>query len=387
MQMAMNLRCAVLIFSVLLLSVSAEAFDNYKAFHRDTWDFEVDANYFSSKKNFDSSGKSYALLDGNSYNLMSGALQTRYTPRRSLSVFGSLDFAQSQSKDTLSTRTNSSLTGALIGIDYMMYSGPYFDFVPQTSVKIPFEAIDPDSDSSINSEGVVEVEARGTIQRDFNPLFTYGSLGVTYRAEGRSFLLPWGMGLQMKLSPRWRIGAELFGSVSTTDDADTGDDFKRISHIATVNAGSMAFYSVNPDVVDSNFFARVRITKALMLEGNGGMTLAGKNTADGWHVGGFLRYTFDMTEGYVHEPEPVPIASPVPQYKSNMYKQPDLTPETQVKKFKEDTSDGVDQKIFKAKPAKKPKPAPSMAPAEDFSVQLKGNTGKKKKRKKPVPRY
>ena len=122
---------------------------------------------------------------------------------------------------------------------------------------------------------------------------------------------------------------------------------------------------------------------------DGGMTLAGSNIADGYHVGGFLRYSFDMSDGYVQpEAAPAPVFQPVPTYKSNMYKDANSLSDSEVKKFKEDTKDGVDQKIFKPQPTKKPKPPPRVAPpSDDFTVELKGPAKKKKVRKKRTTSY
>ncbi|MNT01642.1 hypothetical protein D3C72_1361170 [compost metagenome] len=353
------------------MSVSAEAFDTYKTFHRDSWDFEANTQYFSSTKNFNSSGKSESLPSGNTYSLWDTTLETRYTPRRTYSIFGSLNIANSQAKDSVATRKNSSITDALLGMDFFMYSGTV-DLIPEATIDIPFQAIDAEADDALNSEGVMQVSGRMNVQKDLRPLKLYGYLGFTYRGDGRSFLLPWGSGFEYKATRRWLFGAELFGYQSMTDDKDTGDELNRNSHINTVNAGSMAFYSVNPDVIDSKVFLQYRITRPLTFGFDAGMTLAGKNMADGYHIGGFFRYTFDLTEGYVQPPPtPTPAPSPVPSSRSNMYKSSDqIGAETDTKKFKATPQ--------APKVTRKPKPAQQMAPVEDFTVQLKGPTKKTK---------
>jgi len=379
--MAMNLQRVVLIFG-LLLSVSAEAFDSYKTFRRDTWDFEVNAHYFTSEKNFDSSGKTESLPSGYSYNLLDTTIETRYTPRRTFSFFSALNIANSEAKDTVATRKNSSITDVLLGMDFLIFSGAV-DVIPEGFIKIPFYPIDPAADDSMNAEGVMEVGGRISLQKDLRPVGLFGYLGFNYRGDGRSFLMPWGGGVQFRATRRWLLGAELFGYQSVTDDQDTSDQTARNSHIATVNAGSMAFYSVNPNVIDSRLFLQYRITRPLTIGVDGGMTLAGKNIADGYHLGGFIRYSFDLSSGYVpQERAPEPAFQPVPTYKSNMYKDANTLTDSEVKKFKEDTKDGVDQKIFKPAPTKKPKPPPRVGPpADDFTVELKGPTKKKRVRR------
>jgi hypothetical protein len=190
-------------------------------------------------------------------------------------------------------------------------------------------------------------------------------------------LLPWGIGGRFRI-PRVRLGAELFGSQSISDDQDKGTnkELTRAAYINQVDAGSLKFYSINPSLIDTMAYATFFMTPKWSLQANGGMTVAGSNSAAGFHVGGFIRYTFDMTEGYVEKPF-VPLASPAPQERSNMYAPVDnsLSSEKKVKKFQEDTDDGVSQEVFKAKPTKAPPKKVAPQESRDFPMQLK----KKKK--------
>jgi hypothetical protein len=105
-------------------------------------------------------------------------------------------------------------------------------------------------------------------------------------------------------------------------------------------------------------------------------------------VGGFLRYTFDFTEGYSQSDDYTPLDSEVPSGRSQMYNQnEEMSSEKKVRGFREETNDGVDQNLFKPQPTKPPKkPKKRINDADlqrqldetEFKVELKGK--KKKKR-------
>lgn len=379
MKMAIKLQSAVLLAGVLFSSVGAFALDNYKEFKRDTWDFQVGTNYFSSEANYDSGGKNQSLVSGAKYTLLDLNFESRYTPRRNLSFFAMGNIGNSESDNTIAKRTNSTFNELMAGLDFVAYN-ELFELVPEFGLVVPFEKVDLNSDSSLNSEGVFQLWGRLIAQKDFAAQVRgYGWAGVQYRGDGRSFLLPWGLGMQFKL-PRVRLGGELFGSQSISDDQDKGDtnaELTRAAYINQVNAGSLKFYSINPSVIDTSAYATFLMTPKWSLQVNGGMTVAGANTAAGFHVGGFLRYSFDMTEGYA-EKTYVPVETALPLERSNMYKPEDtsISSEKKVKKFKEDTNDGVSQEAFKARPTKAPPKKVAPQEKQDFPMQLK----KKKKR-------
>lgn len=382
--MANNLQRWHLLIAVLsFLSLPAGAVDNYKEYRRDRWDFELSTQYFYSEANYPSSGgSSQNLPSGNHYSLWDLNLESRYMPRSDWSLFGWGKLSNSESKDSLATRSNSSITEIAAGMDFMMYNGA-FQLVPEFIAIIPLEDVDPNSDAVLNSEGVFEFHSRLIAQKDFGSFRGYGWAGFNYRGDGRSFLLPYGLGAQFKLQ-RMRLGAELFGYRSITDD--TEDTVVRTGYINGANAGSMKFYSVNPNLLDSQVYWNWLVSPKWTLQVNGGTTLTGSNMAAGFHVGGFIRYSFDMTEGYSEEPAYEPVNSPVPKYRSNMYES-EMSSEKQVPTFREQTDDGIDQNLFKPRPTKKPRKKKvddtylqQQLDDTEFSVELKSDKKKKKNR-------
>lgn len=377
MKIANNLQRLLVIFVGLQLASSgAFAWDNYKEFKRDFWDFEVGTEYFRSEANYPSSGGTQNLNSGNYFQTLDFNFGTRYMPRQTWSFFAGGKVTNSESKDSLATRANSSLSEASVGLDFLMYSD-LFQLVPEVVAVVPFSKVDPTSDAVMNSEGVFEVRSRLIAQKDFGGWRGYGWLGFNYRGEGRSFLMPWGIGVQIK-SNRFRWGGELFGYQSIADDTNK-DSVTRTSYINGVNAGSFRFYSVNPSLMDTQAYATWLMSPKWSLRAQGGLTLMGSNAAAGFHVGAVLRYSFDMSEGYVEEPYVAPITSPVPNYKSNMYNS-ELSSDKKVNQFREDTSDGVQQEIFKARPTQKPRIKEDQLQQQlndaEFEIELKSKKRK-----------
>ncbi len=377
MKIAINLQ-RLMLLAIFHLGFSSIGFalDNYKEFRRDTWDIQAETQYFYSEANYKSSGTSMEkLASGSHYSLLDFTFETRYVPQRNWSLFASGNVGNSESQNSVSARKNSTFNEMVLGADRLVYADA-FQIIPEVGLLIPFDKIDRKADSSLNSEGVLQVWARATVQKEFFNVRVYGWLGVEYRDDGRSHLMPWGAGLQYKI-PRWRFGAELFGSQSISDDVDTKDPTQRNAYLNTVNAGTLKFYSVNPSSVDSLGYVTYLFTPKWSAQINGGTTLAGANSAAGFHVGAFVRFTFDMTDGYR---EYEPLESSETYEKSMMYqdKADTLSSEKKVPRFQEDTQDGVSQEVFKARPTQpkvKKKPAPVN---QDFPIQLKKDSKKKK---------
>ncbi|HWU45088.1 MAG TPA: hypothetical protein VN132_16660, partial [Bdellovibrio sp.] len=304
-------------------------------------------------------------------------LSTRYVPTRTWSIFAATTYSTAESKNAVATRTNSSFTQALLGFDFLMYDDA-FQLVPELAMLIPFQKVDGTGDQVLNSEGVFEGWARMTAQKDFGATRAYAWIGFNYRGEGRSFLMPYGGGLQLKLNSL-KLGGEIFGSQSVTDDTDTNNKVLRQAVVDTLDAGSYKFYYPNPSVVDSVVYATWNVTPAWSLQLNGGATLAGENTAAGYHVGGFIRYSFDMSKGYVKEEPFKPVQNPVPRGKSTLNATPDndWSSEKKVRNFQEQTDDGVDQTMFKPKPTQKSKTVDQELQKQmddaEFQIELKQN--------------
>lgn len=348
---------------VLTAESSWAAFDDYQRFRKGTYDFEFETQYFKTDANYTDSGGSFQkLLSGQSYELINFNLKSRYDWSKRSSMYGHLNIANATSNGLTLSRSNSTLTGAVLGYAYRPYSEG-FDLITDFYTLIPFQKIDQNTDTVINSEGVIEATGLLRAQMDFTTFSALGYIGVTYR-QARSALLPWGAGVEANYA-KWGWGGKIFGYQSVMDDPDTNNRVQRTIVTDRVDATSLIFYSVNPSVIDSEIFARFKFSNAWALAVGGGTTLTGASTAAGFHAGASLKYSWDSEPSYY-------MKSP-----GGASPEDNLSSERKVPRFKEEIDDGVNQKLFEKKgtppPAPTPRPGGDMTPAaENVAVRKVG---------------
>jgi hypothetical protein len=165
------------------------------------------------------------------------------------------------------------------------------------------------------------------------------------------------------------LGGEIFGFQSVTDDKDAGqpNEVVRDAMRARTSAGTARFYSIDPNVIDSNFYLKFDVSPKWNIWGAAGMTLSGSNYSNGFHFEAGMKYAFGGTPS-----KPAPT-----------------TRDKKVEKFKEDTNDGVDQKMFRPTPTKPPPPPAKKKvnstqqlqnQMDDVEMEIELKTAKKKKR-------
>ncbi len=385
MKIANNLIRSFLIMTVIQCVVlPALAVDNYKTFRRDFWEFEVATQYFRSEANFTSSGGSYSKLpNGNYFQQLDLNVGSRFVADKDFAFYGYVGIGNSESKSSNITRSNSALSSALLGAEYLVYSD-FIQIIPEISVLVPMEAYSNSGDTVMNNEGALEVRPALTVQSDFSgSMLWYGKLGFTYRDQGRSFLLPWHAGLEFKL-PSSRLGARVSGFHSIADDGDTNNKTARIAASDNVNGGSLKWYAINPSVVSADGYYRFRVADRWVGQVQAGFDLTGTNYAAGFFVGAFLRYAFDISSWYRETPyqmEETTVERPTGQ--SQMYQDRSTKTPPPPPQFKENTDDGVDQKIFRIKPVtNEPATGELQRELQDAEMKVNLRTNKKKTKKK-----
>lgn len=373
--MANNLQCWALFLVGVFAATSASAFDNFKDFKRDSWDFELNTRYFYSNANHNGSG-TQSLPGGGHFSLLDLNFETRYVPKHNWSFLAFATVSNSESNNSVVSRTNSTVSQVGAGVDFLMYAG-VVDLVAEAVGWMPFEKADPMSDVVMNNEGVMQLQSRLILQKKWRDGFrAYGWAGFTFRGDGRSFLLPWGLGV-LKKSRSYSFGGELTGYESLTNDEDSNSAV-RTSYINSVNAGSHLFYAPNPSLIASRVYGQWNINRKWAALANAGLTLAGDNMAAGFQVGAGLRFTFDMTEGYTEDLYK-PVNNDVPTYKSRMHGGGVSKPPPEKDYFYEETSDGIDQRIFE-QPKPTVKPRTGKQKRQDFQLKLKKKSPVQKRR-------
>lgn len=343
---------------LVLLSQQAYAINRYKIFDEGRWDLDAQMNYMRSDANYKLSGEQQSLINNNYYQLFDTALGTRYSWSDSWALYGYLNIGNAESKGIDSTRTNSSLSKAWVGTEFLISLGN-FELIPEVSLLVPLEKVNSTQDSVMNNEGVNEFTAKMNAQMEMRSFLMFGYIGFTYRDQGRSYLMPWGVNAEFKMS-KFSLGGELFGFQSITSDADKGNlsEANREFLSAKVNGGSKKFYSIDPSVIDFNIYFKLNINPKMELGAGAGTTISGANYAAGFHAGAFFTYSFGGASTYYERSR-------------TTYEESKISTDRKTEKFQEDTQDGVDQQIFRPQPTPVPKPPPPPPKKKRYSPSQK----------------
>lgn len=349
-------RATLLVLMAVLPLSSAWARQGYLLFEPGSWESRASVDYRLSDANYTNNGAQEALLNDGRFQIFQLDFFSRYTLSDTWAFFGGLGGAQAESVGSDATRAGGALTAGRLGVEWNPAFFDFLEVIPRFSYLLPFEQISPDQDSVITSEGVDETLFDLHLQAAFESFRIYGSLGYLMRGEGRSTLMPWSAGIEWP-APNITFGARLMGYESLSDDADVGSsaaEARRVETMTRVNAGSFKFYSMNPGVVDSEAYLMLALGPSVHLGLFGGLTLAGTNSASEFHGGASVTFRF--------KPEPVRRVRPVPENQ--------LSLDPYVDQFREDTNDGVDQKLFRpARPRPQAQPVAPARPAARPSRQ------------------
>ena len=375
-----------IILGILFCFGQAFAINQYKHFALGRWDLQSQVYYQKSKTNFNTSGNITDLAGSNYYQIMDILSGARYGVSDSMNIYGGFNVGNAESYNSVLTRTNSSVNKLMAGAEYMMWND-FPQVIPEFYVLADLEKISDNQDNVINSEGASEMTGKVNLQYDFNSLYLFGYVGYSYRDKGRSSLLPWSANAEWAFSGS-SLGGELFGFQSISDDKDKGSGTEAIRDALRlkVDGGSARFYATNPSIVDSNIYLKFGLGREWTMWVAAGIPLIGKNYSNGFHGETGLRWSFGGDGAKRERAHRRAISVPVDEGSR-------ISTDKKVEKFKEDTNDGVDQRLFKPAPTpvvKKPKSAytPTAPPPPDLQekmddvemkIELRSNKKKKKK--------
>jgi hypothetical protein len=353
-----------LLLALWFPAVNAMAtYHEIKTYTQKNWDLDFSGQYFSSESNYLASGGVYqGLPSGGSYGLFDFNFAFRTTiPERNLALFGDTQLSYATSKSSLATRTNTGITHVMIGTDYILYQDT-FTLIPEFTFLYPFSRNSVTGDAVAIGEGAMEISGKMYAQTLIKGIQAGAFTGFIYRDEGRSSLIPYGV-YGEKLGKKWSFGGNLQGYASASYDKDTNNSTARTNWANTVNAGSFKFFMPNPQLLETNFWAQVKTSNNMNFMFGFGLTLNGANAANGWNVMGGVTYRISTDEG------------------QNDHK-------SELERFQEETSDGVDQSLFEQQQnaKKKQRSAPVADDIDDIQSELDKTQMqieiKKKKREK-----
>jgi len=381
------MKLSVLLFSLLsstllLCAVQARAglplYDEAgRSYRLGRWQFDAQVTSYQATANYTKSGGEYSSLpSGYSYTLLDFDFGARWVPSSRWAVYATSRVSNAESKDNVSTRRDSTLTQAVVGTDFLFYSSKRLDLYPDFSLTVPLKRVDPAADDVVAGEGAMELSGKIIGRINWGVFDPFAFIGFTYRDEDRSSLMPFGAGAELQFS-KWHLGGEVRGYQTVIADKFADNPYRR-EIVAARNGNALRYYAVDPSLLETNFWLRGNLTPTWAMKFGGGTSITGSNTAAGWSVFAGITYSPEFTPG-----RPSPIVAP---YKERQ------TEDTQV--FQEETSDGVDQNLFRkppppvpvAPPAPKPNPEVQKKKLQneldqtEFQIELKSTKKKKRKR-------
>ena len=373
----------MMLVSTLCLSVQSYAAtgildESSRKFYQDRFTFEANYRYFKTDANYTQDGGQYVSLVGsNSYSVSDLDFGVRWTTGQTYGLYVASRLAQGESKTSGINRTNSYITHAQAGVDMLLISNSKFDLIPDVSLIFPLQRVVKTSDDALAGEGAMEITARVIGRLKWGTLEPFAMLGLTYRDEGRSTLLPYLAGAELSFSSL-KLGADIGGYQTILKDQYTSNSSER--HVVSLkNGGSLKYYSVDPSLLETSAWLRWQMGD-FAFKGGAATTMTGTSTAAGLTFFAGMSFALDSGPRRRSRQE-------APKYQPTSPVEDD-----DVQKFEETVNDGVDQNLFrKPTPPPKPKPVRKPDPAQqklkmqqeldstEFQIELKKTSKKKRK--------
>ena len=309
----------------------------------------VSAEIYTTTANFNLNSKETNLTSGNSYSLLDMPLGIRYgiTPTWSFEAEMKASYGQSKSADILTggERTNSEFHEARFSTDMLIETNG-FDLIPEIEILIPFNKIDPNTDTVLVGEGAQSITGRLHLQTEFGQGDFFSHIGYQMRDSGRSNLVPWSVGMGWN-SNGSLLGARVFGFQSISDDSDKNSPFVREALNNKVNGGSLHFYSVNPSVISAEGLWFLKFARQWQIQFNIGLDLAGQSYSKGMFGGLNLILDWGEKERTLRQR---------PRHEVQQPEGPGIAVEPGTVDFREETNEVKEQEYFKPPPPPRAKP-------------------------------
>lgn len=270
---------------LILLSPPVKAWDDLREYKKDFWDIEFRPQNFVATGNYNRDGTGTNNLPANnSYTLTNLDFGFRWTPSLNWGIYTQMNASSSTSFDGKVTRNNSGLNNAKIGFDYLFYSGNRVEWIMDFFSLFPFKRIETTDDTSANQEGVIEVGGRIIWRMSFKYFVPFASIGLTYRDDGRSTLMPVSLGSELVFGSN-SLGVALTGFNSVLHyDEKTSNRYQRESFNTQKNGGAYKFYAVNPNYLETQVWYRYNGDGMFGFQLGYGLGVLGQDYAAGWNV-------------------------------------------------------------------------------------------------------
>lgn len=331
--------------------------------------FASEFEYYITNANFSDQGGTYLALDNSSYYQRYNInLLGHYDFSERLRASAGFGYANAQSDDGTFRRTDGTLTDLVGGLQYQIHKKTFL-IVPELWMGYPFTRVTPTTDAVITSEGAIFAQLGVWLKKPFGRFSLHGYAGYKFQDEGRAGLMPYVLGATYQF-PTFAVSAALTGEQTISKDSNSNNPSLRNGSALVVNAGSLRYEAVNPNILSARGYVDTFWTEAVTFRMGVEQSLNGRSTASGLAVNAMLLWNFP----WVGDTPQTKLVLPKPQ-----------TPET----FEVPEKD-YDENLFNHSPTAPPNAEPAtqgdegINPPQTEEVVKPKPKPKKKKNKKSL---
>lgn len=204
-------------------------------------------DYFSTSANYKTGGGSYTSLpNSGTYQNIEMKFAGSYDLDNRWRLFGGVTAAMAQAENNLNSSSSNDLTEINFAAQYWAMKRPVW-LIPEVKFTYPLKRISDSTDEIISSEGAMALEGGAWVSHRLGMLRGYGYVGLTYRDESRSMLMPWVLAAEFK--PQfWYVLGGLRGFESIKKSGASLDS--RLAVTARGSSGTLKYYSPNPALME-----------------------------------------------------------------------------------------------------------------------------------------
>jgi len=331
---------SILIVNLWANSLAQASFKPDQVFKSGRFDVSIFSQYYKTTANFDANKNKQTLLASNYYQIFDFNPQVRWAVTHDWGLRAGFNVGTAESSDLTATRRNSTFNRLDLGVDYLLFEFSNLQALIDLEYSHGMDKIQSNTDSVLNSDGVSELKPTAIVRLSLDGFYPYSYLGFNFRSEGLSTLMTYGVGAEYRFS-EVGIGAALNAYSSIKDDDKTNSSLVRDSITTRVSAGSKKFYSINPNLINSELFFNFEATDNLLIKLFGQYDIYGSNISQGFAIGATVQFAFDTGIDVIKSKVENKLNSP------NGRRKIEPAPTNSNHFFQEDTDDGVNQDYFK----------------------------------------
>lgn len=284
------------LIAVFLLAFDAEAaadvYRQGRQFRSPRGEIGLQTKYFKADYNYDPQNNTFTRLGPDrSYSVYETDIGTRWNLWDNVAFFGSGRIANASSQSLTMTRNNSSFTQFTFGGEYLIDQGSAH-WIPEISMTVPLKKLDFTSDEVAAGEGVAALTGKIKAQHLGKSWYFDSGLGITFRDQRRSTLMPFNVGAHFNMGRTFTLGADLNGALTIFNENEP--DLARHAWACNVNGCARRYGAINPSIAELTGALQIHTSPKLSLRLDAGTSIAGANQAGGTVVALGINFMFGV---------------------------------------------------------------------------------------------